>query len=157
MRGSPWITLDEVEYCDYPSRHERLAEYVHSETIHNCDPRVHTEHIRTAFVDIHRLARACRTLVSRKKMATVFADRCCEKGEVPSKGSRNGVSDLCFRVSNKQIVPYFKVSFPTTAMSEICFRPRIVRETQEALEWFLTQNGYDIGRVKIREAAATYR
>jgi len=73
----------------------------------------------------------------------------------------DGISELRFRVTDRGKVPYYAFPFPENAVTEIGLGPkncaRFNRDAHEALRSFLRANGYDVDKIEIYEAEATYQ
>ena len=66
-------------------------------------------------------------------------------------------SDMCFRVSGEHLVPYFPISFQAEDVAQIRLGPRNhAAEVRHSIEMFLWKNGYDAGRIEIKNSDVTY-
>ena len=72
-----------------------------------------------------------------------------------------GTSPLQFRVADRGIIPYYTFPFPQDAITRIGLGPKNYARTngdaREAFRSFLRVNGYNVDRIEIYEAEATYQ
>lgn len=68
-----------------------------------------------------------------------------------------GTSPLQFRVTDREIIPYYTFSFPENAITDIWLGPKnYARNNVDALQSFLRANGYNVDNIKISLSEATY-
>lgn len=154
----PCITLRKVEYSEeiQDNKVDEIIRDFH-ERIKKCDPASHTEFLRRTFVQLLFLSMECKNpgFVEEREWRLCLLTGLTRKGEVPSNGSCGGVSEVCFRVRDGRLVPYFEVSFDASMIKRVYLGPKN-KVRMDVLEWFLTKHGYDINRIEIKRAAATY-
>jgi hypothetical protein len=67
-------------------------------------------------------------------------------------------SEISFRVGGNRVIPFFKFSFTPDAITEIYLGPKnYARENNYPLLLFLQNQGFNLGKIKINNSAATYR
>jgi len=67
------------------------------------------------------------------------------------------IRKMCFRVSGGDLVPYFPICFEAEDVTEIRLGPRNhASNIRQSIEMFLWKNGYDVGRIEIKNSEATY-
>ncbi len=67
------------------------------------------------------------------------------------------ISEMSFRVSGGDLIPYFPICFEAEDVTEIRLGPKNhVGEIRRSIEMFLWKHGYDVGRIEIKNSDATY-